>query len=152
MNPRLIALIPLCAAGACVTSAAAQSSIAVSGIVDLAARHVSNEGVGSSKSLVSGSNSTSRLIFSGREDLGDGLSASFHFEHGLLADTGTQAAADKFWDRRALGQPDLGNSRRPHPRRIQYECEHDRSLRQCRAGSAAQWSGWFRGRHHGGCR
>jgi len=114
MIPRLIALIPLCAASACVTSAAAQSSIAVSGIVDLAARHVSNEAVGSSKSLVSGSNSTSRLIFSGREDLGDGLSASFHLEHGLLADTGTQAAADKFWDRRAtvsLSSNSLGEVR-----------------------------------------
>ena len=90
------------------------SKIDVSGIVDLAARHVSNEGVGPSKSLVSGSNSTSRLIFSGREDLGDGLSASFHLEHGLLADTGTQAAADKFWDRRAtvsLSSNSLGEVR-----------------------------------------
>lgn len=107
-------LIAACAACACATSAAAQSSVSVSGIVDLAARHVSNEGVGSIKSLVSGSNSTSRLIFSGREDLGAGLSASFHLEHGLLADTGTQAAADKFWDRRStvsLSSSSLGEAR-----------------------------------------
>jgi predicted porin len=111
MNRRLFAA---CAACACATSAYAQSSVSVSGIVDLAGRHVSNEGVGSVKSLVSGSNSTSRLIFSGREDLGGGLSAGFHLEHGLLADSGTQAAADKFWDRRStvsLASTSLGEAR-----------------------------------------
>jgi predicted porin len=94
-------LVAACAASALATSAAAQGSITVSGILDLALRHVSNEGVGSMKSMVSGSNSTSRLVVSGREDLGDGLSAGFHLEHGLLADTGTPASADKFWDRRS---------------------------------------------------
>jgi len=94
-------LIAACAACVCAGPAFAQSSITVSGIVDLAARHVGNEGVGSVKSLVNGSNSTSRLVFSGREDLGGGLSASFHLEHGLLADTGKQVGADKFWDRRS---------------------------------------------------
>jgi predicted porin len=111
MNRHLIAA---CAACACAHSAFAQSSINLSGIVDLAARHVANEGVGSIKSLVSGSNSTSRLIFSGREDLGGGLSAGFHLEHGLLADAGTQAAADKFWDRRStvsLAGNSLGEAR-----------------------------------------
>ena len=106
--------IAACAACACATSAAAQSSVSVSGILDSAARHVSNEGVGSIKSIVSGSNSTSRLIFSGREDLGGGLSAGFHLEHGLLADTGMQAAADKFWDRRStvsLASSSLGEVR-----------------------------------------
>ena len=86
----------------------------MSGILDLAVRHVSNEGVGSLKSLVSGSNSTSRIIISGREDLGDGLSAGFHLEHGLLADTGSQAVADKFWDRRStvsLASSTLGEIR-----------------------------------------
>lgn len=81
-------------------AAAAQSSVTISGIVDMAARSVHNEGAGSRKSLVSGSNSTSRLIFTGTEDLGNGLSAGFHLEHGFLGDTGTPAAA-KFWDRRS---------------------------------------------------
>jgi len=106
--------IAACAACACATSAAAQSSVSVSGILDAAARHVSNEGVGSIKSIVNGSNSTSRLVFSGREDLGGGLSAGFHLEHGLLADTGAQAAADKFWDRRStvsLSSASLGEAR-----------------------------------------
>lgn len=82
-------------------SANAQSTVTVSGIADAALRSVSNEGVGSQRSVVSGSNATSRLVFSGREDLGGGLGAGFHLEHGLLLDSGTPAAADKFWDRRA---------------------------------------------------
>lgn len=96
------ALIAGCSVlAAATTPALAQSSVTVSGIVDAAVRQVSNEGVGSSKSVVSGSNSTSRLVFSGKEDLGGGLTAGFHLEHGLLADTGAPAASDKFWDRRA---------------------------------------------------
>ena len=109
-------LIALCLAGAWATSAAAQGTVAVSGIVDAAARHVSNEGVGSLRSMVSGSNSTSRLIFAGREDLGGGLAAGFHLEHGFLADSGNPVSAGKFWDRRstvslssaALGELRLG--------------------------------------------
>ncbi|NRF67561.1 porin [Aquincola sp. S2] len=96
-----ITLIALCAAGTWATSAGAQSAVSVSGIVDAAARHVSNDGVGSIRSLVSGSNSTSRLVFSGREDLGGALAAGFHLEHGFLVDAGTPASADKFWDRRS---------------------------------------------------
>lgn len=95
------ALIVGCSALAAATPALAQSSVTLSGIVDAAVRQVSNEGVGSSKSVVSGSNSTSRLVFSGKEDLGGGLTASFHLEHGLLVDTGAPAASDKFWDRRS---------------------------------------------------
>ncbi|UUX97124.1 porin [Aquabacterium sp. J223] len=81
--------------------AAAQSSVTVSGILDAAARHVSNEGRGSISSLVSGSNNTSRLIFSGREDLGGGLTAAFWLEHGLSVDSGAVNEATKFWDRRS---------------------------------------------------
>jgi predicted porin len=109
-----VTLIALCAASTWATTAAAQSSVTVSGIVDAAARHVSNEGVGSLRSMVSGSNSTSRLIFSGREDMGGGLAAGFHLEHGFLADSGTPASADKFWDRRStvsLSSTTLGELR-----------------------------------------
>ncbi len=81
--------------------AQAQSSVTVFGIVDLAMRDVSNEGLGSDKSLVNGANSTSRLGFRGTEDLGQGLSAGFHLEHGILLDTGSPASATQFWDRRA---------------------------------------------------
>ncbi len=66
----------------------------------MAARNVSNQGVGKLRSMVSGSNSTSHWIASGREALGGGLAAGFHLEHGILADTGSQAAA-RFCDRRS---------------------------------------------------
>lgn len=114
-QPRLcLGAIALCAAGALALPAAAQSQVAISGILDLALRSVSNQGAGSMRSMVSGSNSTSRLIVSGSEDLGGGLSAGFHLEHGILADTGTPAAAAKFWDRRStlsLGHKRLGELR-----------------------------------------
>lgn len=82
-------------------SACAQSGVTLAGIADAAVRHVSNQGRGSVNSLVSGSNSTSRLIIRGTEDLGGGLSAGFHLEHGLLLDSGNPAQATQFWDRRA---------------------------------------------------
>ena len=91
--------VALCSASA--MPAHAQSSVTVFGIMDAAVRHVTNEGRGNIDSLVSGSNSTSRLGFRGTEDLGGGLSASFHLEHGLLLDTGTPASATQFWDRRS---------------------------------------------------
>jgi len=94
-------LITACAACACVGSVFAQSSVTLSGIVDVAVRRGEGEGTGKLSSVVSGSNSTSRLIFSGREDLGGGLSAGFHLEHGLLADSGSPASAQKFFDRRS---------------------------------------------------
>jgi predicted porin len=80
-------------------TAQAQSSVTINGVADAAARSVSNTRVGSLKSLVSGSNSTSRLIVRGVEDLGGGLSASFHLEHGLALDTGLPTGG--FWDRRS---------------------------------------------------
>ncbi|UUX93981.1 porin [Aquabacterium sp. J223] len=87
---------------AAMTSAAsAQSSVNVTGILDSAARQVRNTGTGSVASLVSGSNATSRLAFIGKEDLGGGLSAGFHLEHGVLVDSGSQVDANKFWDRRS---------------------------------------------------
>lgn len=79
----------------------AQNSVAMFGVLDLAARNVSNESLSSLKSMASGSNSTSRLGVRGTEDLGGGLSAGFHLEHGILADAGTPASAVQFWDRRS---------------------------------------------------
>lgn len=76
-------------------------SVTVFGILDVAARSVSNEGRGSMKSLVSGAGNTSRLGFRGSEDLGSGWSAGFHLEHGISVDTGAQANSGLFWDRRA---------------------------------------------------
>lgn len=80
---------------------AQQSSVTIFGIMDSAVRQVRNEGVGSISSLVTGGNSTSRIGFRGVEDLGGGMAAAFHLEHGLLLDSGAGASTTQFWDRRA---------------------------------------------------
>jgi predicted porin len=94
-------IIAVACAGAC--NAFAQSSVTLTGIADAGVRSVSNEGRPSNKSLISGGNNTSRIILSGLEDLGGGLSARFHLEHGLLLNSGAQASsvAGQFWDRRS---------------------------------------------------
>ncbi len=92
-------LIAAAAAALFAGSALAQSSVTLSGIMDAAARSASNEGLGSVKSLVSGSNATSRLVVRGVEDLGGGLRAGFHLEHGIAVDTGNPTGG--FWDRRS---------------------------------------------------
>jgi len=100
-------------AGCAAAGAWAQSSLTMAGVIDTAARQVHNAGRPSLSSLVSGGNATSRLIFRGVEDLGDGMLASFHLESGLLLDTGTQAATSYF-DRRStvsLSTPTLGELR-----------------------------------------
>jgi predicted porin len=70
--------IALTALASIAQSAFAQTSVTVFGVADLAARSVHNEGTRAMRSLVSGSNATSRIGFRGVEDLGDGLSAGFH--------------------------------------------------------------------------
>ncbi len=93
--------LTLAAWAALALGAQAQSTTTVSGIADLAVRSVNNSDVGSIKSLVSGSNSTSRLVFRGTEDLGGGLSAGFHLESGLALDTGANTTTNQFFDRRS---------------------------------------------------
>jgi predicted porin len=110
MNKILMAGIALAAA----CGAQAQSSVTVFGVADLAVRRVDNEGRGGVSSIVSGSNSTSRLGFRGSEDLGGGLFAGFHLEHGIAMDLGSQATAVLFFDRRStvsLGSRSLGEVR-----------------------------------------
>lgn len=103
------ALLTLAASGAM-----AQSSVTLGGILDAAVRSVHNEGGGSVKSLVSGSNQTSRLYFRGEEDLGSGLAAGFWLESGVNADTGAATGGTQFFDRRAtlsLSSRDVGELR-----------------------------------------
>jgi predicted porin len=102
------------ALAAAVTGAHAQSNVTLSGVADAALRQVSNDGRGTERSLVSGGNATSRLVFRGSEDLGAGLSASFWLEHGLALDAGNAAQAAQFWDRRStvsLASKSLGELR-----------------------------------------
>jgi predicted porin len=90
-------------AAACV-GAAAQSSVTLGGTLDIGLRQVRNQSLGSLRSEVSGSNSTSKLIIRGTEDLGDGLSAGFYLDGTILGDIGGAGAsvpAGQFWDRRS---------------------------------------------------
>jgi predicted porin len=86
-------LLALAALTAFAGVASAQSSVTLFGVVDLAARNVKNGSTGSVKSLVSGSNATSRFGLRGVEDLGGGLRAGFWLEGDVLADTGAGGAA-----------------------------------------------------------
>lgn len=89
------------AALALAASTSQAQNVTLGGVADAAVRHVRNTGSGSVTSLVSGSNATSRIVIRGTEDLGDGLSAGFWLEHGLLLDSGTPASSTMFFDRRS---------------------------------------------------
>lgn len=93
-------------------NAFAQSPITVAGTLDVAVRQVKNGALGSQSSAVSGSNSTSKIIIRGVEDLGGGLSAGFYLDSTILADTGGVNAT--YWDRRStvgLAHRQLGELR-----------------------------------------
>ncbi len=68
-----------------------QSSVTLQGVVDASLTRVQGDGFGSRTGLASGSNTASRLVFRGTEDLGGGLAASFWLEGQLGVDTGTVA-------------------------------------------------------------
>jgi predicted porin len=74
---------------ACAAGAHAQSSVTLSGIVDVNAQHFRAEGVGSLNAVGNGGLSTSRLVFRGTEDLGGGLRAGFWLEGSINPDSGT---------------------------------------------------------------
>ena len=88
MKKSLLSLALLAAFSAtCASSAMAQSSVTVYGVVDVGVAY-KNAGAGTVTSLDSGLNSTSRLGFKGTETLADGLKVNFGLEMGLKADTG----------------------------------------------------------------
>lgn len=110
----------LCAFG---TSAYAQSSVTISGLLETGVRHTSNQlaiinGVASDKSRTSfgdGLINPSRLDFKGSEDLGGGLKAFFDLETGFRVSNGTNntgnigylenfqdATKNRIFDRQAL--------------------------------------------------
>ncbi|OWQ83544.1 hypothetical protein CDN99_25765 [Roseateles aquatilis] len=96
MKKSLVALAVLAGfAGA----AAAQSSVTLFGVIDVAARYTKANGQ-DTKQLTNDGSSSSRFGVRGVEDLGGGLKAGFWLEGALAADTGT-ADATRFWGRRA---------------------------------------------------
>ena len=72
--------------------ASAQSSVNIGGIIDLAARSVSNPG-GSIKTLSPEGLQSNRFIVRAVEDLGGGMRASFWLEAAIAPDTGGGTAA-----------------------------------------------------------
>ncbi len=98
------ALATLCALAA--SSAQAQSSVRLYGIVDLSMRRASGlaEFTPSDRSttvMSSGVNNTSRWGLRIHEDLGGGLSAQAQLESGINAKTGAQASSTMYFDRQS---------------------------------------------------
>jgi len=106
-------LIALAALGAIASSAMAQSSVTLYGIVDLGLVKQSNAdanlalgGVGvGNKELNVAQATKSRIGFRGVEDLGGGLSVKFDLEHRFLPDTGAvnTTSNNQFWDKSIVG-------------------------------------------------
>src|SRR5260221_366895 len=90
-------VLALAALAAVSTSALAQSSVTIYGVVDASLENV--KGTDSLTRVSSDNLATSRLGFRGVEDLGGGLKAKFTLEAGLKVDTGAQDSA--FWGRSA---------------------------------------------------
>jgi predicted porin len=99
-------VLGLLAAG--ITSAYAQSSVTIGGIVDAAFQHKTNAGAtaatkgDSLNSVIPGGMSQSRLNFNVVEDMGGGLKAMASLEHRLLVDAGT-AGSSNFWQQSWVG-------------------------------------------------
>lgn len=75
---------------AAATGAMAQSSVTLFGIVDVGVQNASQGGVSKTQMSHSG-NSSSQLGFKGTEDLGSGMSASFHFEGAVAVPNGNSS-------------------------------------------------------------
>ncbi len=79
----------------------AQSSVTMSGIVDMGVVRESGGAAGSVTKLTSGIANGSRLIFRGSEELGGGSSAIFWLESGFQGDTGTLGQGGLLFGRQA---------------------------------------------------
>lgn len=77
--------------------AQAQDSLTIAGRVDLGPQYI-DDGTAKMKRLDSGTYTSSRLIFKGTEDLGDGLTAGFYLESRFNADTGAPQSAAKYFN------------------------------------------------------
>ncbi len=99
-------VLGLLAAG--ISSAYAQSSVTIGGIVDAAFQHKTNAGPtaatrgDSLNSVIPGGMSQSRLNFNVVEDMGGGLKALANLEHRILVDTGS-AGSSNFWQQSWVG-------------------------------------------------
>lgn len=93
------------AALCCVPVHAQTSNLTLYGIVDLGVRRASGltagnaPASGTTSSLASGADNTSRWGIRGRESLGGGVDATFSLESGIAVDTGAQLNSTKYFDR-----------------------------------------------------
>ncbi|MDR2000033.1 MAG: porin [Zoogloeaceae bacterium] len=87
-------LIALAVAGLVSGAAFAQSNVTIYGIADVAYGYVQADDVKSIHAIESGGLSPSRIGFKGVEDLGNGVSALFVLEYGLMMDRGGSAQAE----------------------------------------------------------
>ena len=83
-------------------SALSQNNVQIYGLLDSAIVHESGGPKGSATKLESGVSNGSRLGFRGNEDLGDGLSALFVLEAGILIDTGASDQHGLLFGRQAF--------------------------------------------------
>jgi general bacterial porin, GBP family len=91
--------------------ALAQSGVTLAGRVDVGPQYIDN-GTDKLKRVDSGTYTSSRLIFRGVEDLGDGLKAGFYMESRFNADLGATQSAAKFFNAGAqvyLSSPTWGS-------------------------------------------
>jgi len=92
-------IVALAVLGSFASVAAAQSSVTLFGVIDVAARYTKAGGQ-TLKSLATDGNTSSRLGVRGEEALGGGLKAGFWLEGAVNADAGT-VDTTRFWGRRA---------------------------------------------------
>ncbi|MDM0024354.1 porin [Variovorax saccharolyticus] len=98
-----VANIFIVASALATTSASAQSSATLYGLVDLGFVRESGGPMGASANkLSSGVSSGSRLGFRGTEDLGGGLAAIYMLEMGIYADTGALTQGGLAWGRQSV--------------------------------------------------
>ena len=96
-------ILALAVLGATASTAFAQSSVTLFGVIDANARSIKN-GTVSIKQLGNNGLGANQLGFRGIEDLGGGLRAGFHIETAFSPDVGTattENGSSKFWQRRS---------------------------------------------------
>ncbi|MCY4745599.1 porin [Pelomonas sp. UHG3] len=98
------ATLALAVLAASTSAAWAQSSVTLYGIVDVGVRYTSNANAGTStKTVVPGGMSQSRLGVNITEDMGGGLKALANLEHRLQSDTGAVSGNPDFWRQAWVG-------------------------------------------------
>ncbi|SMG55469.1 porin [Paraburkholderia susongensis] len=102
MKQKVIGACLLCAAGAISSTAMAQSSVTMYGLIDTGIAYVSNQKGNSNLEMVQGVKNGSRFGFTGQEDLGGGTQAIFTLEGGFNSITGAQGATGYMFNRQAF--------------------------------------------------